>query len=163
MRWSSSNALTKLAFLTFTHVVFWHATFALPGNPVLLQSGDSSSKGKPFSTGLELRSDPEGVDFGPYLRSVFVSIRRKWTIMTAETKDPETGTVTVQFRITSDGRVSDDSVKIVLSSGKKEMDDICMKVIRTAAPFEHLPEAFHSPFIELRQTLYFNPPKSPQH
>jgi outer membrane biosynthesis protein TonB len=47
-------------------------------------------------------------------------------------------------------------------SGKKDMDEACLSAIKTASPFEHLPEAFHSPSIKLRLTFYFNVPKDSQ-
>jgi TonB family protein len=157
----SAKHLVLLSVMTSIQILPLQPTLANPTVPP--QTNDSTPKSKPYNTGLELRSDTEGVDFSPYLRQVFLSIRRKWTgVIPESAKQGETGTVTVQFRIQQDGKVPNDSVKVVFSSGKKDMDDACLTVIRTAGPFEHLPEAFHSPSIELRQIFHFNPPKGSQ-
>jgi TonB family protein len=157
------NHSVKLAVLTVGHFLLLQAAIAVPLHFDRAQVGDSVSKSKPYSTGLELRSDPEGVEFGPYLRSVFLSIRQKLaTVMPASAKEGEAGTVTVQFHIGQDGKVPDDFVKIVFSSGRKDRDEACLRVIRAAGPFENLPERFHGSFIELRQTFFFGPVKNPQ-
>lgn len=161
MQVSSIGRFIALLVLTTTQVLSPHPSLADQIAPT--QTSDSTSKNKPYSTGLELRSDTEGVNFSPYLRPVFLAIRHKSAgVMPESAKQGETGTVTIQFRIQQDGKVSDDSVKVVFSSGKKDMDDACLTVIRTAGPFEHLPEAFHSPFIELRQTFHFSVSKASQ-
>jgi outer membrane biosynthesis protein TonB len=36
------------------------------------------------------------------------------------------------------------------NSGNKQLDNAAVSAIRTSAPFEHLPEAFKGPNIELR-------------
>ena len=158
---TSSNPLIKLVSLvTIEIILFWQVGLALSLDWAQSQSSDSSHKGELYSPGLEVRSDTEGIDFNVYLRSVFASIRRKFSVAIPESaKQGEVGTATVQFRIQTDGKVSDDSLKIILSSGKKDMDDACLSAVRAASPFKPLPEAFHGSFIELRETFSFNDPK----
>ena len=159
MQACSTTRLVALIVMTAIQFLPPQPTHADPTVP--RQTSDSTPKSKPYNTGLELRSDTEGVDFSPYLRPVFLSIRSKWTgVMPDSAKQGEAVAVTIQFRIQQDGKVPEDFVKVVFSSGKKDMDDACLTVIRTAGPFEHLPKAFHSPFIELRQTFHFNAPKA---
>ena len=151
---------TVAAFLLFAQILPVHVPVVFCA-PHPSQAGDAIPK-KPYNTGLELRSDPEGIDFAPYLRQVFLSIRRKIGSMPDSVKRGESGNVTVQFRIGKDGKIIDDSVKVVFTNGQKGMDETCLAVIRNIGPFERLPEAFRDPYIELRQTFNFNPPKNQQ-
>jgi periplasmic protein TonB len=43
--------------------------------------------------------------------------------------------------------------KVEVSSGNKALDEAAVSAIRASAPFEHLPEAFKGPNIDLRLTL----------
>jgi TonB family protein len=135
--------------------------FPIEGAPP--QTSDPTPKAKGHNTGLVLLSDPEGMDWAPYMRQVHLSINRNLTAtaLPESAKRGETGTVRIEFRIQQDGKVPEDSL-FLITSGKKDMDDACLAVIRAAGPFEHLPEAFHGPFIKLRQTFYFNVPKDSQ-
>jgi TonB family protein len=75
-------------------------------------------------------------------------------------KQGETGNVIVKFRIDRNGRVINNSVKVAHSTGKEDMEKACMTAVRNAGPFEPLPEAFHGPYIELRQQFVFNFPNN---
>jgi TonB family protein len=73
------------------------------------------------------------------------------------------GVVSIQFRVQQDGKIPEDSLKVLSSSGKKEFDDAGLNAIRDAAPFDHLPSKFSHPFIELRMAFYYNvAPQRPQ-
>ncbi len=66
------------------------------------------------------------------------------------------GKNTVEFRILRDGNIQKDSLKVLASSQKSELDTASLGAVREAAPFGHLPENFSEPFIVLRMTFYYN-------
>jgi len=66
------------------------------------------------------------------------------------------GKNTVEFRILRDGNIQKDSLKMIASSQKSELDTASLGAVREAAPFSHLPENFSEPFIVLRMTFYYN-------
>ena len=129
----------------------------------LRQASDATQKAKGYNTVFVLLSDPESIDWAPYLHQVYLSTKQKLTAtgLPESAKRGEPGTVRIEFRIDRDGKVPEDSL-FLITSGKKDMDDACLAAIRAAGPFNHLPETFHGSFIKLRQTVYFNVPKDSQ-
>jgi TonB family protein len=104
--------------------------------------------------GIELLTDPKGVDVRPYLISLRSSVERKWYEgMPASARRGDKGVVSVQFRVQRNGKLLDSSLKVSSSSGNKDLDDASLNAVRKAAPFDHLPGHFPQHFIELR--LYF--------
>jgi TonB family protein len=157
----SRNRCTVVVFLLLAQILPVHVPAAL-GAHHPAQAGDATAK-KPYNTGLELRSDPEGTDFAPYLQQIFLSIRRKIAgSMPDSVKPGASGNVTVPFRIDKDGKIIQDSVRVVFSNGQKDVDEACLAVIRRIGPFDRLPESYRDPHIELRQTFNFDPPKNQQ-
>jgi TonB family protein len=121
---------------------------------------------QPIGIGIDvLSSRPEGVNFDPYLRNLRVSISLKLVAkLPKSAANGENGVVVVRVHIQKDGSLPDDSVKIVSSSGKKDMDAAALTAIRTAAPFGRLPEAYLGSNLELLVTFdYKNIPKEPAH
>lgn len=109
------------------------------------------------SNGIELITDPEGVNFNEYLRGVCLSVRQKWL----ENMPPsavlgDQGINVVEFRILQNGSVPQDFVKMVLKSEKSELDTASLRAIREAGTFSHLPEKFSQPFILLRIMFYYD-------
>ena len=104
-------------------------------------------------------SDTEGVDFNPYLREVYLSVKKTWFAnMPPSIEKGQQGKNIVEFRVLQDGNVPKDSLKMVLSSEKSDFDTASLQGIREAAPFNHLPEKLSQPFIVLRFTFYYNLP-----
>lgn len=128
-----------------------------------LQSSDSTRNTPSAAMGpIELLTPPEGLDFAPFMHSVYVSIKREWFAgMPPSLEKGNKGVVSIRFEVQQDGKVPGDSLKIEFSSGKKELDDAGLNAVRNAAPFDHLPAKFSQTFIELRMTFYYNlaPPK----
>jgi TonB family protein len=114
------------------------------------------------SASIELLTDPEGLDFKPFLQSVYTSVKREWNAgMPPSVELGDLGRVTLQFHVQQDGTVPEDSLKVRFTSGKKHLDEAALQAMRNAAPFKHLPEKFSQPFVELRMTFYYNlAPKS---
>ena len=108
---------------------------------------------------IQLLTDPEGADFNPYLREVYVSVKKRWFAnMPPSTEKGEQGMNSIEFRVLKDGNVMKDSLKITAGSGKSDLDAASLQAVREASPFSHLPEKFTQAFVELRFTFYYNLP-----
>jgi TonB family protein len=70
------------------------------------------------------------------------------------------GRVVVGFGIQRDGQLSN-VPKVEVSSGNEALDEAAVSGVRASAPFEHLPEAFKGPNIDLRFTFVYNQPLNP--
>ena len=111
---------------------------------------------------IELLTPAEGQDFGPFMRSVYISIKRElFAAMPESIKLGEKGIVSIQLRIGRDGKLAADFPKVVAASGHKELTETALTAVRKASPFDPLPEKFSQPFVDLRMTFYYNvdPPK----
>jgi TonB family protein len=122
------------------------------------QHNGSPSKGF-AGCGIELKTDPEGIDFNLYMRGTYLSVKKRWfTIMPPSLEKGQQGTNAVELHVLKDGSVPKDSIKMVVSSEKSDFDAASLQAIQEAAPFSHLPEKFSKPFIVLRFTFYYNLP-----
>jgi TonB family protein len=120
------------------------------------QSNSPAPHGK-AAAGIELLTDPEGVDFNSCLRQVYFAVRNSWySIMPPSVEKGNQGRNSVQFRVLRDGSVPKDSVELMYHSGKDDFDTASLRAVREAAPFKPLPEKFSQPFILLRITFYYN-------
>jgi TonB family protein len=110
-----------------------------------------------------LNSLPEGVDFERYVNNLYFSVRRNFLAKLPESSaSEETGIVVVRVHIQVNGSLPEKSLRLVSSSGKKDMDDAVLSAIRTAAPFVHLPGASK---LDLLFTFYIKsipPPQKPK-
>jgi hypothetical protein len=125
------------------------------------QSGDSTPRhGQVRSSGLEMLTDTEGIDFNPYLFTAVHSVRQNWfAVIPPSVESGQPGVNTAEFRILQDGKVPADFLKLTVHSGKEEFDRASLTAIRASTPFSHLPEKFSHPFIALRITFYYNMPR----
>ena len=113
----------------------------------------------PFSAMLEVLTNTQGVDFGPYLSRVVAAIREKWySLIPNEAKPPQSkaGEVVIGFVITADGQITD--LKLTDSSGDSKLDRAGRDSITGAAPFPALPVGFKGN-MQLRMHFYYNPSK----
>ena len=109
---------------------------------------------------FEVLSDTHGVDFGPYLRLVYETVRDRWFLLMPESaKSPffASGKVTVEFRILKNGAISD--VMVTQESGRGEMDKAALGSITFSNPFRPLPKEFPGDDLRLRFRYYYNPAK----
>ncbi|HLW99476.1 MAG TPA: energy transducer TonB [Candidatus Acidoferrales bacterium] len=115
-----------------------------------------------LASALQILTPTEGVNFSPFMIHLYVTVKNNWFAkMPEEAKTGSKGKVTVRFRILEDGTLAEQSLSVDVSSGTKALDDAVVSAIRTSAPFEHLPEAFKGPNIELRLSFFYNLPPSP--
>jgi len=116
-----------------------------------------ASAGRPRSQ-LELRSDPMGVDFRPYMTQVLAAIRRSWFAVYPEAaRLGQRGQVVLQFAIAKQGAVT----KVIFSgqSGAKALDESAVAAISASNPLPPLPAEFKGDRIFLQMTFLYNMPR----
>lgn len=110
---------------------------------------------------LEVLSDTQGVDFGPYLSRVLQAVRMNWYSIIPEAARPpllERGKVSIEFAILPDGKVA--GLNMIGPSGVDvALDRAAWGAITASNPFAPLPREFHGPYLALRFHFYYNPAK----
>jgi TonB family protein len=106
---------------------------------------------------VEVLSDTQGVDFGPYIQQVIAATKRSWYPQIPESARPplnKQGQVGIRFSILPDGTVA--GMILELPSGDVALDRAAWGGITGAAPFGPLPRAFHGPSLDLRFFFLYN-------
>jgi TonB family protein len=106
---------------------------------------------------LELLSDPQGVDFRPYLIKILAIVKRNWfAVIPESTRFGRRGKTMIQFSISRDGRVP----KLVISgpSGTEALDRAAVAGISASNPFPPLPAEFKGDLIRLQFGFSYNMP-----
>jgi hypothetical protein len=127
-----------------------------PGNQQDSEIHDLSSK-------LDVVSDTQGVDFGPYLSRVLDIVRGNWYILIPEkARAPEMkrGILAISFIIMPDGKVQAIELATRSGSGDVSLDRAARGAITASNPFPPLPSEFHGPYLGLRFWFYYNPQKT---
>jgi len=106
---------------------------------------------------LEILSDTQGVDFGPYLQRVLHDVRQNWYSAIPESAEMKHGSLIIEFAITKDGKVA--GMKLVTSSGDVPLDRAAWAGIVGSDPFPELPSNFTGPYLALRFRFFYNPTK----
>jgi TonB family protein len=110
------------------------------------------------STGAELPqllSDPQGVDFTPYLAHVLDAVKRYWLLIMPQSRFR--GNVSVQFAIRRDGTVP--KVVFAQQTGVPSLDNATIQAISGGGPFGPLPAQFRGSEIHVQMTFLYNTPK----
>jgi TonB family protein len=129
-------------------------TTATAGSPQ-----DSGTSGVPSN--VEVLSDTQGVDFGPYLSKIVQAIRKNWyALIPPQARPPElkSGNVSIEFAILRDGHVA--AMKLTHPSGDTGLDRAAWGGITASVPFAPLPEQFRGPYLALRFRFQYNPKKT---
>lgn len=108
--------------------------------------------------GIDILSDTQGVDFGPYLTRALQSIRLNWyNLIPEEARAPmmKHGKVTIRFLILPDGRVA--GLYVETPSGDIPLDRAAYGGITASNPFSPLPRDFHGQYLALRIRFFYNP------
>jgi len=130
-----------------------------PSSSARLDSQKSSDTASAAVHGdVEVLSDTQGVDFGPYLSGVVKSVRMNWYKLIPEEARPpvlKQGKVTIEFAILPGGTVA--GMRIVSPSGDVLLDRAAWGGITTSIPFGPLPREFHGPYLALRFNFSYNP------
>lgn len=107
---------------------------------------------------FQLKSDPMGVDFQPYLLQVLAAVRLNWSaVFPTAARLGTRGLVTLEFSISKDGRV----MKLVFDgqSGSKALDNAAVAAISASDPLPSLPPEFKGDRIVLQMSFMYNMPK----
>jgi TonB family protein len=110
---------------------------------------------------MQLLSDPQGVDFKPYLLQVLSKVRRNWmAIVPDSARMGRRGLVLIQFSIDRGGGVP--KLVIASTSGITSFDRAAVAGISASNPFPPLPAAYKGDQIRLQMAFSYNlPPAKP--
>ncbi len=104
---------------------------------------------------VELLSDPQGVDFKPYLIRVLAAVRRNWFSVIPESgRLGRQGKVVIQFSINKTGAVP--KLVITLPSGTEALDRAAVAGISASNPFPPLPTEFRGDQIRVQLVFSYN-------
>ncbi len=106
---------------------------------------------------LEILSDTQGVDFGPYLQRVLHDVRENWYPLIPESAQMKHGNLIIEFAIMKDGSVQ--GLRIVASSNDVALDRPAYGSITASNPFPALPTDFKGQYLALRFRFFYNPTK----
>ena len=107
---------------------------------------------------LDILSDTQGVDFGPYLQRILQDVRENWYHLIPESAEMKKGKLAIEFAITRDGKVAD--MRLIATSGDVALDRPAWGSITASNPFPPLPGEFTGPYLALRFRFYYNPDKA---
>jgi TonB family protein len=128
------------------------------------QGKAQSSPTKPLTSAppyhaLEILTPHEGVDFTAFESHLEEAVKRNWYAkMPDDARKGDKGRVAVRFKVQRDGTLLDKVPTIEAGSGKMALDNSAVVAIQSSTPFEHLPESFRGPYIELRLNFFYNMP-----
>lgn len=107
---------------------------------------------------LQLLSDPQGVDFRPYLIQVLAAVKRNWMAVIPESaRFGRSGRVAIQFVINRSGAVP--KLVIASPSGADALDRAGVAGISASTPFPPLPAEFKGSDIRLQLVFSYNMPR----
>jgi TonB family protein len=114
----------------------------------------------PVQGNVDILSDTQGVDFGPYIQRVLHDVKMNWyAIMPPEVFPPllKQGKLSITFSINKNGQV--EGMGLEVPSGDTSLDRAAWGGITGSNPFPPLPKEFHGNNIVLRFHFYYNPPR----
>lgn len=115
------------------------------------------SAGRPHSS-LELRSDPMGVDFRPYMLQVLAAIRRNWFAVYPEAaRLGSRGEVSLMFGIAKQGGVT--KIVFISETPLKPLNEAAVAAISASNPLPPLPPQFKGDRIVLQMKFLYNMPR----
>jgi len=104
---------------------------------------------------LQLLSDPQNVDFRPYLQQVLAVVKRNWlTVIPDAAKAGRKGVVVIKFYIQRSGAVS--TLSISSPSGNGSMDRAAVAGMSMSNPFPPLPDGYKGDEIHLQMAFAYN-------
>jgi hypothetical protein len=107
---------------------------------------------------LQVLSDTQGVDFGPYLQKVIRETYRTWYPLIPEEVNPpilKRGECEVVFTILPNGRLQPHAMILTGRSGDVALDRAAWGSIE-GADYPQLPREFHGPYLQLRFRFQYN-------
>lgn len=132
-------------------------------NPGVSFGGDYGSGIRPrvdTRGNMEILSDTRGVDFGPYMRRLHVTVEDHWYPLIPEIALPpvmKRGRVIIVFAILKDGTIQ--ALKVEGTSGDEALDRAARGALTSAVPLPRLPPEFSGDYLLIRAVFYYNPDK----
>ena len=122
--------------------------------------GAGANAGGPgMSSGVQILTPTEGVDFNSYIQRLLAVLKRNWyAVMPESALMGDKGVVFTTFQINRDGSVPYPDPVLERASGRDPLDSAAMSAIRASSPFEPLPSQFKGQFIRLRIIFIYNIP-----
>ena len=105
-----------------------------------------------FLNGISLAnslSDVDGVDFNPYMNTMYSSIKKNWH----PTENSGAGKVVVSYKIKRDGTIIDPKI---VSSTNTELNKFAVEAIEKSSPLQPLPKRCKRDLIEVSFTFNYN-------
>jgi TonB family protein len=124
------------------------------GNGDIKQAVSSNQR-----TGVEILTDTQGVDFGPYVGKALAMIKKNWLPLIPEEARPPAnmqGETLIRFTISPDGKIS--AMHLDVSSQHANIDRAAWGAITGVGQFPALPPEFKGPRLELRINFLTNRP-----
>jgi TonB family protein len=139
------------------------ALLLLLGLPLFAQTSKESHPTEAHTStdtgsGLEILTETQGVDFGPYLAQVQHIVKQNWySVIPESARSPQLkrGKVVIEFAITKNGQVA--GMRYVSSSGDVTLDRAAYGGITASSPFPPLPSKFDGPFVGLAYVIPIQP------
>jgi len=104
---------------------------------------------------LQLLSDPQGVDFKPYLIRILATVRRNWfAIIPESARMGRRGRVLLQFIVDRSGAVP--KLVIAMPSGTEAFDRAAVAGISASVPLPPLPPEFKGGEVRLQFSFSYN-------
>jgi TonB family protein len=122
-------------------------------------SAKNDTKQTAPSSGVEILTDTQGVDFGPYVRKALAIIKKNWIPLIPEEARPPAnmqGETLIRFSILPDGKIS--AMHLDGSSQHTNIDRAAWGAITGVGQFPPLPTEFKGPYLELRIDFLTNRP-----
>jgi TonB family protein len=111
---------------------------------------------------LEILTPTDGVDFEAFSVHLLKAVKRNWYAQIPQDAERKKGRAVVRVKILKNGAL-DHTPTVEVSSGDSALDNAAIGAIRASAPFDHLPQSFKGPDIELRLNFYYNTPYHSPH
>jgi TonB family protein len=122
-------------------------------------SAKNDTKPTALSSGVEILTDTQGVDFGPYVRKALGIIKKNWIPLIPEEARPPAnmqGETLIRFSILPDGKIS--AMHLDGSSQHTNIDRAAWGAITAVGQFPALPTEFKGSHLELRINFLTNRP-----
>jgi len=107
---------------------------------------------------VEVLTDTQGVNFGPYLKDVVATVRKNWFALIPADAKTKKGKLVIEFAIHQDGSLT--NLHLAAASGDVSLDRAAWGAVTSSSPFAALPSAFSGPYLALRFRFYYNPTAS---
>jgi TonB C terminal len=117
-----------------------------------------NSSAGPLQAGIQMLSDPMGVDWTAYFKRLHHDIQNNWDpLIPEEVQAPimKKGIVGIRFSILPDGSIGEPMI-LETRSGDVALDKAAWSAITSEGTYPPLPKEFHGPKLELRIGFYYN-------